>query len=269
MLEALAKGPQTVNELAALLPIARPGVSRHLRVLREADLVEVRQDAQRRVYSLRPQPLAEVDEWLGHTARCGSTGSTPCTQRWLAANARGGTPDDRDQQADVSIPRDLGRRGWQRRGAYRGSLRHGHRRPVVGTDQSGPSGALVRRGRGRSASRRRISRPTSATGWEGTGRVAACEPPHSFMVVSRDPDEPNEDIDEVWLRADGQQTVLVMEQRGLPLATSPATEPATRSMSRIWQTTSTGHERRTDVNERFEALIPAYRELAESSTPND
>src|SRR3954462_15365769 len=65
MLEALAKGPQTVNELAALVPIARPGVSRHLRVLREADLVEVRQDAQRRVYSLRPQPLAEVDEWLG------------------------------------------------------------------------------------------------------------------------------------------------------------------------------------------------------------
>ena len=65
MLDALAKGPLTVNELAALLPIARPGVSRHLRVLREAELVEVRQDAQRRVYSLRPQPLAEIDEWLG------------------------------------------------------------------------------------------------------------------------------------------------------------------------------------------------------------
>src|SRR6476661_4925739 len=65
MLEALAKGPATAGELAALLPIARPGVSRHLRVLREASLVEVRQDAQRRVYSLRPQPLAQLDEWLG------------------------------------------------------------------------------------------------------------------------------------------------------------------------------------------------------------
>ena len=65
VLEALAKGPATAGELAALLPIARPGVSRHLRVLREASLVDVRQDAQRRVYSLRPQPLAEVDEWLG------------------------------------------------------------------------------------------------------------------------------------------------------------------------------------------------------------
>ena len=65
MVEALAGGPATAGELAALLPIARPGVSRHLRVLREAGLVDVRQEAQRRVYSLRAEPLAEVDEWLG------------------------------------------------------------------------------------------------------------------------------------------------------------------------------------------------------------
>ena len=64
VLERLSRGPVTAGELAALLPIARPGVSRHLRVLREAGLVEVRQDAQRRVYSLRPEPLAEIDEWL-------------------------------------------------------------------------------------------------------------------------------------------------------------------------------------------------------------
>jgi len=64
MLDTLSRSPATVNELAALLPIARPGVSRHLRVLREAGLVEVRQEAQRRVYSLRPQPLVEIDEWL-------------------------------------------------------------------------------------------------------------------------------------------------------------------------------------------------------------
>ena len=64
MLETLAGGPATVTELAALLPIARPGVSRHLRVLREAGLVEVRKQAQRRVYSLRAEPLAEIDEWL-------------------------------------------------------------------------------------------------------------------------------------------------------------------------------------------------------------
>lgn len=66
VLEALRAGPATVNELATLLPIARPGVSRHLRVLREADLVEVEQEAQFRRYSLRAEPLAEVDAWLGH-----------------------------------------------------------------------------------------------------------------------------------------------------------------------------------------------------------
>jgi DNA-binding transcriptional ArsR family regulator len=54
----------TAGELADALPIARPGVSRHLRVLREAGLVDVRQDAQRRVYSLRPEPLKELDDWL-------------------------------------------------------------------------------------------------------------------------------------------------------------------------------------------------------------
>src|SRR5215472_968004 len=65
ILETLTGGPATAGELAALLPIARPGVSRHLRVLREAGLVEVRQQAQRRVYRLRLEPLAEIDVWLG------------------------------------------------------------------------------------------------------------------------------------------------------------------------------------------------------------
>ncbi|HZE39535.1 MAG TPA: metalloregulator ArsR/SmtB family transcription factor [Stackebrandtia sp.] len=65
MLAELKRGPATVNQLAALLPIARPGVSRHLRVLREAGLVEVRQHAQFREYRLRPEPLRELDTWLG------------------------------------------------------------------------------------------------------------------------------------------------------------------------------------------------------------
>lgn len=64
LLERLRVAPATVNELASVLPIARPGVSRHLRVLREAGLVEVRHDAQSRIYSLRPEPLAELDTWL-------------------------------------------------------------------------------------------------------------------------------------------------------------------------------------------------------------
>jgi DNA-binding transcriptional ArsR family regulator len=65
VLAILREHPATAGELADALPIARPGVSRHLRVLREAGLVDVQQDAQWRVYSLRPEPLAELDAWLG------------------------------------------------------------------------------------------------------------------------------------------------------------------------------------------------------------
>ncbi|MEO5534826.1 MAG: metalloregulator ArsR/SmtB family transcription factor [Pseudolysinimonas sp.] len=64
ILTVLRDGDATVNELAAGLAIARPGVSRHLRVLREAGLVDARKDAQKRVYSLRPEPLVELDDWL-------------------------------------------------------------------------------------------------------------------------------------------------------------------------------------------------------------
>jgi len=64
LLDVLREHPATAGDLAAVLPIARPGVSRHLRVLREAGLVEVRHEAQRRIYTLRPEALAEVDEWL-------------------------------------------------------------------------------------------------------------------------------------------------------------------------------------------------------------
>lgn len=64
VLEMLRHHPATAGELADALPIARPGVSRHLRVLRDAGLVDVRQEAQRRIYSLRPDTLIEVDEWL-------------------------------------------------------------------------------------------------------------------------------------------------------------------------------------------------------------
>lgn len=64
MLEILRDHPATVGELAEALPIARPGVSRHLRILRAAGLVEVEQQAQWRIYRLKPEPLAEVDTWL-------------------------------------------------------------------------------------------------------------------------------------------------------------------------------------------------------------
>ena len=64
VLEILRDRPASAGELADALPIARPGVSRHLRVLREAGLVDVRSQAQRRIYTLRPEALADVDAWL-------------------------------------------------------------------------------------------------------------------------------------------------------------------------------------------------------------
>ena len=53
-----------VGDLVRRLGLSQPGTSKHLRVLREAGLVRVRPEAQRRWYELRPEPLAEVDRWL-------------------------------------------------------------------------------------------------------------------------------------------------------------------------------------------------------------
>jgi DNA-binding transcriptional ArsR family regulator len=64
ILDLLRERPRLVGELAQLLGISQPGVSKHLRVLRDVELVHVRQDAQRRWYELRPEPLAEIDTWL-------------------------------------------------------------------------------------------------------------------------------------------------------------------------------------------------------------
>ena len=64
ILDLLRERPRLVGELAELLEISQPGVSKHLRVLRDVQLVRVRQDAQRHWYELRPAPLAEIDAWL-------------------------------------------------------------------------------------------------------------------------------------------------------------------------------------------------------------
>jgi DNA-binding transcriptional ArsR family regulator len=64
ILDLLREQPRLVGELVELLDMSQPGISKHLRVLREVGLVRVRQDAQRRWYELRPDPLAEVDAWL-------------------------------------------------------------------------------------------------------------------------------------------------------------------------------------------------------------
>jgi DNA-binding transcriptional ArsR family regulator len=64
ILDLLRAGERSVGELVARLKLSQPGVSKHLKVLREAGLVEVRPEGKLRWYGLRAQPLAEVDAWL-------------------------------------------------------------------------------------------------------------------------------------------------------------------------------------------------------------
>jgi DNA-binding transcriptional ArsR family regulator len=64
ILDLLLDRERPVGELVEKLKLSQPGVSKHLRVLREAGLVEVRIDAQRRWYRVRAEPLAEIDAWL-------------------------------------------------------------------------------------------------------------------------------------------------------------------------------------------------------------
>jgi DNA-binding transcriptional ArsR family regulator len=64
ILDELRQGERSVGELVDRLALSQPAVSKHLRVLKDANLVTSRVDAQRRRYRLRPAPLAEVDEWL-------------------------------------------------------------------------------------------------------------------------------------------------------------------------------------------------------------
>ena len=62
--ERLRAGPRAVNVLAAGLPVSRPAVSQHLKVLKEAGLVEERSAGVRRIYSIRREGLAELRDWL-------------------------------------------------------------------------------------------------------------------------------------------------------------------------------------------------------------
>ena len=64
ILDLLRERERPVGELVERLSLSQPGVSKHLRVLREAGMVEVHQDAQRRLYGLRAEPLVEVGTWL-------------------------------------------------------------------------------------------------------------------------------------------------------------------------------------------------------------
>ena len=88
ILDLLRERERSVGELVAALGLSQPGVSKHLRVLREAGLVVVRRDAQRRWYALDPAPLADVDAWLQPYRRLWA-GRLDALERHLDERAKG------------------------------------------------------------------------------------------------------------------------------------------------------------------------------------
>jgi DNA-binding transcriptional ArsR family regulator len=73
ILDSLRSGEQPVQALVGRLGMSQPAVSKHLRVLRDAGVVDVRADGQRRLYRLRPQPFVELDRWLDDYRRLWET----------------------------------------------------------------------------------------------------------------------------------------------------------------------------------------------------
>ena len=73
ILSLLASSERSVGDIERQLRMPQPSVSKHLRLLREAGLVEARVDAQRRLYRIRPEPLMEIDAWLAPFRRYWST----------------------------------------------------------------------------------------------------------------------------------------------------------------------------------------------------
>jgi DNA-binding transcriptional ArsR family regulator len=71
IVELLRQGPRPVGDMVHQLHLSQPQVSKHLRVLHDAGLVNVRVDAQRRIYELRPAPLKELEVWLERYRRIG------------------------------------------------------------------------------------------------------------------------------------------------------------------------------------------------------
>ena len=89
LLDVLADGERTAGELVATVPqLTQPSVSRHLRVLREVGLVEVRPDAQRRIYALRADGLVQIDEWIERYRRFWSD-HLDALERHLERNRKG------------------------------------------------------------------------------------------------------------------------------------------------------------------------------------
>ncbi len=100
-----------------------------------------------------------------------------------------------------------------------------------------------------------------ASGWEGTGRVEACEPPRRLLLLTMQPGQPDEQVIEVTLAADGDQTILAWEERGMPLDYLAAYGAGIQVHVEDLAAHLSGRER-CDAGARWNELIPAYQDLA-------
>jgi uncharacterized protein YndB with AHSA1/START domain len=105
-----------------------------------------------------------------------------------------------------------------------------------------------------------------ASGWEGTGRVEECDPPHSLRVVNRGTDQPDEHAIEVTLTADGDQTVLVLEERGMPLELLTAYGAGIQVHVEDLAAHIAGRGR-VDAQARWAELEPLYARLVAGGVP--
>ena len=100
-----------------------------------------------------------------------------------------------------------------------------------------------------------------ASGWEGTGRVEACEPPQHLLVLTEQPGQSDEHVIEVTLAADGDQTILVWEERGMPLDHLADYGSGIQVHVEDLAAHLAGRER-CDAEARWAELRPAYQDLA-------
>jgi uncharacterized protein YndB with AHSA1/START domain len=133
---------------------------------------------------------------------------------------------------------------------------------VVGTHRSRPAGRWLGEIEGDLRLGGEFRAHFFSSGWEGTGRVEACEPPHRLLLLTKDPDQPYELVIEAALTADGDQTVLVVEERGMPLDLLAAYGAGIQVHVEDLAAHIAGHERSDDAEARWEQLLSAYQALA-------
>jgi len=104
----LLEGPRPVGEIVEACGLSQPSTSKHLKVLRDAGLVRVRQDAQRRVYALDPAPIAELDAWLAPYRKLWSTSLDALGRRLdetaTATTATATAPGESSDEEDADTP---------------------------------------------------------------------------------------------------------------------------------------------------------------------